>query len=149
MKIQSAFCKFEHSLYLLLVFVVYVLLYAGLTDSIWPAIANFRHMDWKIPPFYDGIIKSVVAPLISGCLVGTMLRRPSSKGWIVLAAPVVFIALLGIASDSLNPPWWSESLSRLLGGLVQGVFAWLGWLLCSWPQRTAGGPGASYLGTRD
>ena len=121
--------------YLLIGFLLYVLLYSGLTDGIWPTIENFRHTDWKFPAFFDGVVKSILAPLISGCLVGTVLRRTPRMGWLVLSAPVMFIAILGFATDSLTPPWWAEALSRLLAGLVQGGFAWLGWFLRGVPAR--------------
>jgi uncharacterized membrane protein AbrB (regulator of aidB expression) len=112
-----------------LVIVVYMLLYMGMTDGLWPTLAHFRHMDWKVPEAMDGIIGSVACPFIAGCIVGGALRRELSSPWPVLIAPLLLIVALGYASDSFYSPWWSEGLARLASGAVQGTFAWVGWFL--------------------
>ena len=119
----------------LLVFVVFVLLYSGLTDSIWPIIIDFRHSGWNVPAACDTVAKMILAPLIAGGLIGISLRRELSSAWMMLVNPIVYVFLLGIASDSFYPPWRAESLSRLFSGLVLGIFAWLGWFLCILTQR--------------
>jgi hypothetical protein len=47
----------------------------------------------------------------------------------VIFAPLIMIVLLGYISDSFYPPWWTEALARLAGGVEQGTFAWAGWFL--------------------
>jgi hypothetical protein len=81
------------------------------------------------------VAKTILAPFIAGGLIGVSLRRELSRAWMMLVNPIVYVFLLGIASDSFYPPWWTESLSRLISGLVLGIFAWLGWFLCRLTQR--------------
>jgi len=115
----------------LIVIGIYLLLYEGLREGLWPMIANFRHMDWRIPALVDGFMGSVVIPLIVGCLIaGALRQRLSGSPWPVLLAPVIMIVVLGYTSDSFYPPWWNEALARLASGAVQGVFAWAGWFIC-------------------
>lgn len=118
-----------------LVFVVYVLLYSGMVDSIWPIIIDFRHSGWVVPTAFDTGVKTMLAPFIAGGLIGVSLRKELSSAWMMLVNQVVFSALLGIASDSFYPPWWAESISRISSGLVYGIFAWLGWFLCRLAER--------------
>jgi uncharacterized membrane protein AbrB (regulator of aidB expression) len=114
----------------ILVIVVYMLLYTGVEEGLWPVITNFHHMDWKVPGVVDGIVGSVLAPFVAGILIGGTLRQEfSGSPWPVLMAPLVVIAVLGYASSSFYPPWWNEALARLAGGAVQGAFAWCGWFL--------------------
>lgn len=122
-----------------LVVVVYVLLYMGLTEGLWPMIAHFRHMDWKFPEAVDGIIGSVLGPFIVGCVIGGALRSELSSPWPVLMAPLLLIVALGYSSDSFYSPWWSECLARLAGGAVQGAFAWVGWFLYMRLSRSKSG----------
>lgn len=124
----------------LLVFVVFVLLDSGIVDGIWPIITDFRHSGWSPPAAYDTMVRTILAPFIAGGLIGVSLRRELSSAWMMLVNPIVYVVLLGVASDSFYPPWWNESFSRVFGGLVLGIFAWLGWFLCRLAERrlTAG-----------
>lgn len=119
----------------LLVFVVYVLLYSGMVDSVWPIIKDFRHSGWSVPAAVDTVAKTILAPLFAGGLIALSLRKNLSNAWMMFTNPIIYFVLLGIASDSFYPPWWVESLSRLMGGMVVGVFTWLGWFLCMRAQR--------------
>lgn len=122
----------------------YVVIYLGLTDGIWSRISDFQHRDWNWPNHLDGFVGSFAAPLIAGYILGWIVRRYSAKPWVIIAAPILMLYAIGYASDSLYPPWWNEALVRALDGILQGVFAWLGWFAnvrgpqwaAAWTQRS-------------
>lgn len=121
----------------LIIAVLYLLLYEGLENGLWPMIAHFRHMDWKVPALVDVLVSSLLGPFIVGCLIGGALRRQLTESPLpLLFAPLIMIVLLGFTSDSFYPPWWTEALTRFGGGVLQGAFAWAGWFLC---RRIIGG----------
>jgi len=131
------------------VILVYVLLYNGVTEGLWPMIAHFRHMDWRVPEILDGIIGSAFAPFIAGFLICGTLRRELSSPWPVCIAPLLLILLLGYTSNSFYPPWWREALVRLAGGALQGVFAWVGWFLYKrWSHHSRTNPDNDDLDAR-
>jgi hypothetical protein len=73
-----------------------------------------------------------------GCLVaGTLRRRLAISPWPLLVAPFVLSLAIGYMSDSFYPPFWTELLSRLPAGAVQGLSAWAGWFCLSRIQRFA------------
>ena len=113
-----------------LVIAMYFLLFHGVEESLWPMITHFRHMDRRIPEAMDGVVGSVLAPFIVGCLfAGTLRRQLAGSPWPILIAPSAAIVVLGYTSDSLYPPWWTELLARLAGGAVQGPCTWAGWFV--------------------
>jgi hypothetical protein len=122
----------------LAVVALYLLIYQRLESGLWSMITNFRHMDWRVPALLDTVTGSFLFPFITGCLIAGALRKPFAESpWPVLFAPLIMVVLLGYTSESFYPPWWTEALTRLVSGLVQGTFAWAGWYL--WRRITARG----------
>lgn len=111
-----------------LVTVMYILLYTGANEGLWPLVAHFRHHDGHVPNLVDIGISSVLFPLLIGYLLAATLRwRPSA--WCFLLAPALLMVAAKYMSDALYPPFWSEFLSLLAAGAIQGVSAWTGWFL--------------------
>ena len=113
-----------------LVIAMYMILYRGIEEGLWPMIAHFRHIDRRIPEVMDGVVGSVLGPFIVGCLfVGTLRRQLADSPWPILIAPSAVVAVLGYTSDSFYPPWRTELLTRLAGGAIQGACMWAGWFV--------------------
>lgn len=118
---------------------LYLLLEQGWENGLWPMIADFRHMYWDAPAWI-GVLESVLGPFIIGCFIAGALRRQLAESpWPIIFAPVIMIVLLGYTSDSFYPPWWKETLYRLISGLFEGAFAWAGWFSWRWIIRKRDG----------
>lgn len=122
---------------------MYILLYAGANDVLWPLIGHFHHVDWQMPALLDGAVSSVLLPcLIAYLLTATLRERPSP--WPFLIAPVVLMAGMKYARDAFYPPYRQELLSLLAAGAIQGATAWAGWFLYTrWNRRSRSGTTAS------
>jgi hypothetical protein len=107
---------------------MYMLLYSGANDVLWPLLGHFHHVDWHVPALVDGAISSVLLPsLIAFLLTATLRVHPSP--WPFLIAPVLLMAAMKYAGDAFYPPYRSEFLSLLVAGAIQGASAWSGWFL--------------------
>jgi len=125
---------------------VYVLLYTGANEALWPLLAHFHHNDWHMPGIVDGAISSVLFPLFLAYLLAATSRRQllGSSPWPFLIAPVILMAATKYVADAFYPPLWKEFLSLLVGGTVQGLCAWAGWFLYQrWANRSHVAPSAS------
>src|SRR5436309_3795892 len=100
--------------------VMYILMYTGVNQFFWPMVAHFRHNDWQVPGMLDAALSSVVFPFLLAYFLATTLRERSSP-WPFLVAPLLAMVVTKYVTDSFYPPFWSESLSLLGAGAVQGV----------------------------
>jgi hypothetical protein len=110
---------------------MYVLLYLGANDGLWPLFAHFHHHDWQIPALVNGAISSVILPLLVAYLLAAIQRRGGlvSFPWVLIFAPSALLLFAKYAADALYPPFWTEASSLLLVGGIQGVSAVAGWFL--------------------
>ena len=114
---------------------MYILVYTGANQVFWPMVSHFHHTDWQVPGVVDGAVSSVLFPLLTAYLLAATLRERSSP-WPFLFAPLLAMLVTKYVTDSFYPPFWSESLSLVAAGAIQGVSAWAGWFLCSrWSLR--------------
>lgn len=118
---------------------MYILIYAGANDVLWPLICHFHHPDWQVPALLDGAISSVLLPcLIAYLLTATLRKQPSP--WPFLIAPVLLMAGIKYAEDAFYPPYLHEVVSLLAAGAIQGATAWAGWFLyMRWNRRSPSG----------
>lgn len=110
---------------------MYMLLYTGAEEALWPMIAHFRHMDWHPPAWLDIVMSSFLFPLlVAFLLAGTLRQRsPGSFPWPLLFAPLVLMAMTKYMADAFYPPFWTEFSSLLIASGAQGISACLGWFL--------------------
>lgn len=107
---------------------MYILLYAGANNVLWPLIGHFHHVDWQVPALLDGAVSSVLLPFLIAYLLTATLRERQSP-WPFLIAPLLLMAGAKYAEDAFYPPYRSEILSLLVAGATQGVAALAGWFL--------------------
>jgi hypothetical protein len=108
--------------------VMYILLYEGANDGIWPIVGHFHHSDMHLPQVADGVISSLVLPFAAGYLLASTSRLKVSP-WALLITPTLFLLFAKYMADAFFPPMSSEITSDLLVGTIQGVCAAGGWLL--------------------
>jgi hypothetical protein len=119
-----------------LVIVIYILLYAGADQGVWPLIANFRHHDWQMPKWLDMGVSSLLLPMVIACLIACTLRRDLQEHfpWPLLLAPFVLMTLTKYMGDAFYTPYSTEFLTLLAAGIAQATSVWVGWFL--WHQLT-------------
>jgi hypothetical protein len=108
---------------------LYVLTYEG-SSSLWPSIAHFRHHELDVPNWLLAVTNGAILPMLAAFLV--VVARQRDKTRIPIAfffGPLVLHIFLGIAEDSLYPPWHTEMASILIAAGVQTLSALAGWRL--------------------
>jgi hypothetical protein len=113
----------------LLAIVGYGLLYLGANDGLWPRVAHFHHHEWQPSALLDGAISSVLLPFLIAGLLSAICRRRTlgAFGWSLVAAPLALLLVMKYVVDALYAPFWTESLSLLVVGAIQGASAFAGW----------------------
>jgi hypothetical protein len=108
--------------------VMYILLYAGAEEGIWPLVSHFHHHDSQMPNILERVVGAFLLPLVIAFLFAATSRLRLSP-WPFLFAPFLLIVLNKYLADAFYPPFWTEFSSLLMAGGIQGASAWTGWFL--------------------
>jgi len=114
-----------------LLIALYALLDLGLHEGLWPMLMHFRHIDWQVPSWMDGVVNWIVIPFSVTCLLAVSVRGDlkESLPWPLLPAPFVLMILTKYVGDAFYPPYATEFLTLVAGGAAQAVSVWAGWYL--------------------
>ena len=115
----------------MLLFLLYALLDLGAHEGLWPMLMHFRHMDWQVPNWVDGLVNWFLIPLGVASLLAISLRGElkESRPWPLLIAPLLLMILTKYVGDAFYPPFTTEVLTLLVAGFAQALVVWCGWYL--------------------
>jgi hypothetical protein len=114
-----------------LVIVIYMLLYIGADQGLWPLLRHFRHHDWQVPNWVDMGVSSGFLPFAIACLLASALRRELQESfpWPLLVAPLALMTLTKYIGDAFYPPYATEFLTLFAASIAQAVSVYAGWFL--------------------
>lgn len=111
-----------------LAILMYMLMYTGAEEGLWPMVAHFHHHDWQMPNAIEMIVGAVLLPFTVALLL-TATSRLRLSPWPFLMAPLLLTTLSKYLADAFYPPFWTEVSEDLIVGGIQGTSACAGWFL--------------------
>src|SRR3954470_11385086 len=96
-----------------LAFLLYLLVYVGLDEAVWPLLWHYKHVDALLPRIIGIGIHEAVFPFATGLLLAVALKEKFLRViWPVAAAPLpslsprLSLRMVGIARSGFKPELW-------------------------------------------
>ena len=112
---------------------LYILLYVGAEQGLWPLVAHFHHRDAGIPLWIDIAVNSLLIPVLIGALLRAAIPEHRAAGfpWGMLLGPLILMGATKYAADAFYPPFLIEVLTMLGASAIQACAIGLGWYVAS------------------
>ena len=90
-----------------LLIALYALSDLGSHEGVWPMLMHFRHTDWQVPDWIDGVVNWIAIPFGVAFLLTVSVSNELKKSlpWPLLLAPFVLMTLSKYVRDAFYPPY--------------------------------------------